>query len=274
MSAPMRIRACSRILALLLLSPALAWAQEDNVDAKVPPAEAQQSSEAGDAVDRTIDAGPLRDRVVPVSGNLFLKKGRWEVSPSGSVTARDAFFTKYLVGGTLTYHFDESWALSLRGAYAFDIVSGAAQICTTEATAAGAVRACRLPRTSELDGRAPGEWRMLDGIDMHWSPIYGKLSLWSELFVHFDLYVVGGAALVEYAGPPASGGTGSDNRYTVGGNIGLGTHVYLNQWLALRGELRDVLYVEKVTTGNSFRNQILFELGLSFFFPTSFGSGS
>jgi outer membrane beta-barrel protein len=266
----MRTRSCHAIVALLLMTtPAIAFAQDQDVRANADP-----NADAADAPERTMDAGPLRDRVVPVSGNLFSKKGRFELSPSASVTIRDAFFTKYIFGGTLTYHITETWAVSLRGGYSVPIVSGAAQICTTETTSAGAVPGCRNPRFSELNGKAPGQITMLSGADVLWEPIYGKLALWSELFVHFDLYVVGGPALIEYQGPTSNGAAGSQTYFTAGGNIGLGTRVFLNKWLALRGELRDVLYVEKVSagSGNSFRNQILFELGLSFFFPTSSGS--
>jgi hypothetical protein len=53
-----------------------------------------------------------------------------------------------------------------------------------------------------------------------------------------------------------------------------------NRWMALRFELRDAIYREKTkgateTTGASYqvRNQLFFDIGLSFFFPSSSTEG-
>ena len=61
---------------------------------------------------------------------------------------------------------------------------------------------------------------------------------------------------------------------------GLGRRFSFIRWMALRFELRDVIYREKTvgateTTGASYqvRNQLFFDIGLSFFFPNSFTEG-
>jgi hypothetical protein len=60
---------------------------------------ADAESEAGDVSEVDKDsAGPLRNRVAPVSGNLFMKKGRFEVSPGVTISVKDAFYTKYIPG--------------------------------------------------------------------------------------------------------------------------------------------------------------------------------
>jgi outer membrane beta-barrel protein len=253
-------------LCMLLWAPTAVWAEQEE----------ETEAEARETVERGVDVGPLRDRVAPVTGNFFSKKGRFEISPSLTFTLRDAFYTKYIVGATLAYHFSDSWAIAIRGGYSFPVVSGAAQICTTEATVSGAVRGCRLPHLSELDGKAPGQINFLGGADVYWEPLYGKIALWSELFVHLDFYVVGGPALIVYSGPTSNGTAGSQPYFTAGGNIGIGTRIFLTKWLTLRGEFRDILYVEKVSSGNgsSFRNQLVFELGVSFFLPSLTGTGS
>src|SRR2546423_5025293 len=130
---------------MLLLAPAAARAQDD--------------SETGDvgAIDR--EAGPLRDRIKPVSGHLFLKAGRFEISPAASVSVRDAFFTKFGFGGSLTYHLTETLAFGARGAYALDTIAGSAQICTVDPVTHN--RSCRSPTYAELDGVAPGQITLL-----------------------------------------------------------------------------------------------------------------
>jgi len=156
------------------------------------PALAQKSEEeAGDVSEADKDSsGPLRDRIPPVSGHLFLMDGRFEISPGIGLSIRDAFFTKVFFGAALTYHFSETIGLSLRGGYNVSLVSGAAQICTPGdgTTAAG----CRSPTIEELTTRldstntrvpenvAYGLNTVLASLDLQWSPIYVKLSLSAE----------------------------------------------------------------------------------------------
>lgn len=247
------------LLALLLAAPAFAQKTED---------------EAGDTSEVDKDAtGPLRDRIRPVSGHLFLMDGRFEVSPAVGISVRDAFFTKILFGAAFTYHFTEEVGLSLRGAYGVNIISGAAQICVPATKDAPA--SCRLPTFDELTtdrntgnkvNKAWGLMSLLASLDLQWAPIYGKFSLIAEKFLSFNMYGLIGPALVMY---------GPTNVITGGGNVGLGFRFFFNRFMTLRLELRDTIYNEvgdrAGTTVNSVRNQLHLELGLSFFVPTTFG---
>lgn len=233
---------------------------------------AQSEDDAGDVSEVDKDrVGPLRERVRPVSGHLFLKRGRFELSPSVTASMNDAFFTKYIFGATLGFFPTESIGVHARFGYGMNVVSGAAQICTTEATGTGTRRGCNPPTFDQLDGRAPGQLTLMGGVDVQYSPIYGKVALVAEQFLHFDLYALAGASAVGYNGPTGQP-TGSKGYMTVGGNLGVGTRVVLNRFLTVRAELRDLIYVEQVQPlpASSLRNQFLFELGISFFLPTSF----
>jgi outer membrane beta-barrel protein len=231
-----------------------------------PPVFAESAAdEAGDVSEVDKDrVGPLRERVRPVSGHLFRKKGRFELSPSAALSVKDAFFTKYMLGAAFTYHIWETFGLSAHFNYAFPVVAGAAQVCNRDPNA-GAV-GCRSATMSELDGHAPGQINMIGGLEGQWAPLYGKFSLFAESFVHFDIYALAGVAMVRYTG------VGSSSQTTVGGNAGLGLRLFLNRWLTLRTELRDLVYRENVTPlpSTQLRQQIVFELGFSLFFPTVF----
>ena len=235
------------------------------------PVFAQSSEdEAGDVAEVDKDrVGPLRERIPPVSGHLFRKKGRFELSPSASLSVKDAFFTKYMLGLALTYHAWETFGFGAHFTYAFPVVAGAAQVCNSDPTA-GPV-GCRPPTMSELDGRAPGQINLIGGLEGQWAPLYGKFSLFAESFIHFDIYALGGVDLVRYAGPAATG-VGSSTQTTVGGNAGVGMRIFLNRWLTLRTELRDLVYRENVNPlpATQLRQQILFELGFSMFIPSVF----
>lgn len=234
-----------------LLVPAVSFAQRSD-------------DEAGDTSEIDKDsAGPLRERVRPVSGHALLMKGRFEVSPGIGISVRDAFFTKFFLSGEISYHFLESFGVRLRGGYNFVIPSGAAQICESNA--------CRVPTVTEMSApgtTAYGQLGLVAGLDLEWSPIYGKLSLIAEKALEFNLYGTVGPYLVQYvqAGPASV--------FTAGGNVGIGFRFFFNRFMTLRLELRDLIYYEATAPGatlpGSLRNQLYFELGLSFFLPTSF----
>lgn len=221
--------------------------------------------EAGDISEVDKDrVGPLRERIRPVSGHVFLKSGRFEVTPSATVSVKDAFYTKYILGAALTFHASENLAVGGRFGYSIPIVSGAAQICTTE----GRARSCRLPSMEELDeAHAPGKILLLGGVDVQWAPIYGKISLIAEKFLQFDLYALAGGSLVQYLGPQGSRGSPA---ITFGGDLGLGMRFFANRWATARVELRDLIYSETTPAGSSLRQQIMVHFGFSMFFPTTF----
>jgi outer membrane beta-barrel protein len=240
---------------------------------------AQTEDDAGDVSEVDKDrVGPLRERVRPVSGHLFRKAGRFEFSPSMTASFNDPFFWKFLAGATIGFFPTENVGVTLRLgldaptlAMGQMVISPAAQICTVGNTASGIVRTCRSPEYLEIDGRAPGQLTFLAGIDGQYAPIYGKVGVVAETFLHFDLYALGGIAAVGYKGP-SEGVTGSVPMITPGVNLGVGARFVAAKWFAIRTEFRDLLYVEKTRTvaGSSLRSQFLFELGFSLFFPTAF----
>jgi outer membrane beta-barrel protein len=256
-------------LALALsLAPATALAQ-------APPAPPPPQVEAGDTSEAERDIGPLKDRIPPVIRHVFLLKQRWEVVPSVGFSFRDPFFTKYLFELSLTYNFNDTLGVMARAGYALDTISGSAQICTTN-VANGGTRGCRSPTYDELNGKATGQIQFLGAVDVQWTPIYGKFNLFAEWVIHFDFYGILGPAFLTYAGPPSGGLTGSSTYFTVGGEVGIGVRFFLNKWMAFRFELRDDIYGEKSPTlngGTTVQNQLFFDIGLGFFFPTTFHDG-
>lgn len=241
------------LLCALLLAAPSAFAQSEE-------------EEAGDTTEISPDqTEPLRDRIRPVSGHVFLKRGRFELTPSANMSVKDAFFTKYVANLGLTYHLFEELGISLRGGYAFNTVSGAAVICPLG-------QGCVPPTYEQMDGRAPGQMTLLAGADVQYAPIYGKMALMSEAFLHFDMYVLAGATAVQYRAPTLDGAAGSVPEWAVGGSVGAGMRVFINSWIAARAEFRDVIYMETVAPRpeSLLRHQIMVELGISLFLPTTF----
>lgn len=242
------------VLSLLVGLPAYGQAKSSRAE-----------EEAGDVSEVDKDAvGPLRERVAPVSGHLFRKKGRFEFSPGVGLSIKDAFWTKYLLGAELSFYPTETIGVGLRAAYGLTVVSGAAQIC--ESGTGGGSRGCRAPTVTELNYKSQGNMSLTAGLDLQWAPIYGKVALVSETFLHFDMYGLLGPVVVQYLGP-------NGPAFAVGGHLGVGARFVLNRWAAVRVELRDLIYQEDAKPDPSLRGQVVLDLGISIFLPTTFHEG-
>lgn len=262
MTAP---RLSTLLLALALAAtPSLAVAGEAagaaKADAKADAkAEAENESKAARAT--------LADKIPPVSGNVFFKKGRLEVAPAVGLSLGDAFFQKYAFGLMLNYHVLESVSVGIHGSYLLNTPGGSVTVCKSTG--------CGSPQMSDLTS-VPGKVSLLAGLDIGWSPFYGKVNVMAEKVLHFDTTIFIGADVIQYAGYDKATLANKDT-FTGGGHIGLGERIVFNDFLALRIELRDYMYGGVVNLADAngnpqtqFQNQLMLELGLSFFI----GSGS
>lgn len=253
------------VLALLAAAPAFAAEP-----AKAPAAEKEAEDQSKER------RASLADKIPPVSGNLFTKKGRFEVSPMLGMSLGDAFFQKYEFGLRLTYHVLESFSVGLHGSYNLATASGVVNVCRPDG--------CTNPKMEELN-RVPGNIGLLAGLDLAWSPLYGKVNVAAEKVLHFDTAIVIGGGVIQYQAPAPRGTDTSASapavsEFTGGGHVGIVGRVFITPSVTLRVELRDYIYAAKVglvegTDENSkwttsVQNQLMLELGVSFFI----GSGS
>jgi outer membrane beta-barrel protein len=217
------------------------------------------------------EADAFAGKIPPVSGQLYQKAGRLELTASADLSLNDAFFRKYFGGLKLGYHLTESWSLSAFSAGGFATRSGSALVCSP-------TTGCSNATETQLR-QVPGHIRAIAGVEVAWAPVYGKLNVLASQVVHFDLSILGGVDAVLHdevlSGPDAdrltaSGGT--PTAVTTGGvHAGLGARLFFSEAWALRLEVKDFLYLVKVPNngpGNDLQNQLFTEVGVSFFFPT------
>jgi outer membrane beta-barrel protein len=134
-----------------------------------------------------------------------------------------------------------------------------------------------VPATDEMMFQVPGRMRGLAGLELGWSPVYGKLNVLAERVAHFDLSLLVGADAIAHdevvstsaARVLTAAGEEPGTTTTLGGHVGLGARLFLAEWLALRLEVKDYVYAVEVPNngGKDLQNQIFTELGLSFFLP-------
>lgn len=189
------------------------------------------------------------DRVKAVPRKTLLKRHRFELSPLGQLSLNDAYYQHFAVGGTAIFYLHDSFGVGLGGEWLFSHLE-------TDNIQAVRQNLISVPSRFELPS-------MFLHLDAYLVPLYGKLSLFSSDIIHFDTYVVGGvgAAVV-----------GSNKRPAV--NLGLGQRFVFGEWLALRVELRDHMFVDTQEVNGLVRSgtqhYVLLMVGASVFLPLSF----
>jgi outer membrane beta-barrel protein len=208
-------------------------------------------------------ADAFAGKIPPVSGQLYRKAGRVELTATGNLSLNDAFFTKYFGGLKLGYHFTESLSAAVHAAGGAAVKTGSAVTCTS--------RAC-VDADEVMLRQVPGRIRWLAGAEAAWSPVYGKLNVLSEQVAHFDLSVFAGPDVIAYDEVLSEADAARTPGVTTsfGGHVGLGVRLFFTQWIAARLEVKDYVYAVKVPNAGSasdWQNQLFAELGVSFFLP-------
>lgn len=219
--------------------------------ARTPSAPAAAAAPAPAAATDSLAGGApsALDRVKAVPRKTLLKRHRFELSPFGQLSLNDAYYQHFAVGGTAIFYLHDSFGIGVGGEWLFSHLE-------TDNIQAVRQNLISVPSRFELPS-------MFLHLDAYLVPLYGKLSLFSSDIVHFDTYVVGGvgAAVV-----------GSNRRPAV--NLGLGQRFVFGEWLALRVELRDHMFVDTQEVNGLVRSgtqhYVLLMVGASVFLPLSF----
>ncbi len=187
-------------------------------------------------------------RILAVRKRFFAKKRRHEFTIYSGIIPNDAFIRHATFGGQYTYHFSERLGLQLvNGAYAVS--------WQTEDYK-------RLQQFQPVVNPT----KSFGTVDLILTPVYGKMNFGSLNVLYFDLYVLGGAGLIQ-----------TQNKTFPTLDIGLGQRWYISKQSALRFEVRGYFYNDdtlvdpnNVIVNNntsSFRYNLNIGLGLSFFLP-------
>jgi outer membrane beta-barrel protein len=171
----------------------------------------------------------------------FVKAARHELSVVGGYYVSDLFDGTFLVGAAYTYHLTED--VGIEASFGFSQVRSA------------------VARRLEADRGVtvlPREDRVyLVFTDLVWAPLHGKMRLFADTIVHFDLYGAAGVGVIDDA---TSAGAA--------GQLGLGAKVFLGRSWALRLDVRDQIYRREVLSSSQIVQDFSLTLGVSLFLPT------
>jgi outer membrane beta-barrel protein len=189
------------------------------------------------------------DRVKAVPRKPLIKRHRLELAPFGSASLNDAYYEHIALGGSAIFYPNDAFGVGIGAEWMAAHVE-------TDNKEAVRQNLTAVPAVFDLP-------RLFVHADAYFIPFYGKLSLFSTDIIHFDTYAVTGLG-VAFAGAhkrPA-------------GNIGLGQRFDINEWLAVRVEVRDHIFVDTQEvnglTRSSIQNYVLFMVGASLYLPLSF----
>ncbi len=184
--------------------------------------------------------GVETDRVRSVQRKELYKRGRLSITPQGSVSINDPFFTK--AGGSLAlaYHLTDAVGVGLRGGLLRALP--AQDLQTARANVETAILA------------DPPAWLAM--AELEWSPLYGKLALGDSIH-HFDGYLFAG------------GGVVATRTRNMAFEAGLGFRFGATSWLALNLSLQQTLYSSAPAGGTVAILQSLVSVnaGLTLFLP-------
>ena len=241
-----------------------------------------------------------------IRNRLEMRKLRFEASPQFTASTNQDYKTAIGFGGKLQFHIFDWIGVGFEGSYLFDVNTSLENKVRgkLQNRAAGDY----VPGT---DGPAPfrsiHDQHVLDinGIMSAFvavTPFSGKFSLFSALFMNYDLFFTGGIGMVNYvqngcctlkstadqsAADPRNSGVPDPNtqdgsQYAglkVGGAFSVGAHLYFNDWVGIMLELRD--YLVKANPGGldvngdrrlngddeTVQNNLFVNVGVTFMLP-------
>lgn len=194
------------------------------------------------------------DRVKSVQRKVYLKRGRFELTPMFQVSVNDPYYFK--LGGSLRlgYYLADTLAISVRGSL-------------YSVQADDSARVARRIFASQLYYSVP-QWSAM--ADVEWSPVYGKVAFMNDI-LHFDAYLLGGLGVVNTKTSSTIVDTVTNARRgpSPGADIGIGARFVARDFLAVNIALINTTYVDQPigTTKGAIQNLMTLNAGVSIFLP-------
>ena len=226
---------------LLLENKAESKPSEVNIQEQAPVVEKLKSISELDSLTPFNDIAVIQKRFLP-------KSQRFEFNPNLGLVTNNAFFMTTYLQGRLAYAITEKWALEATAAFFIDSTYKVTEDLKDEAQVN--TNSLLLPE-------------MYYGLDVRWSPIYGKMGSFSEGIVPFDMeFSLGGGVMDTNQ---------EESPFAI--HVGTGQIFGISKSMAFRWDVSGYFYSSEVAkasgTGkntDSFTD-IQLSLGMSFFFP-------
>jgi outer membrane beta-barrel protein len=226
----------------------------------------------------TVKAGPVKKTplswqdIVVVVRKPFLKSRRTELFPMVGTTMNDNMIRHYTIGGELAYYLTDVLAVGVEGQYythsfqePFDLVARQAR---------------RLPTINEYKWSA--------ALDFHYVPIYGKFAILDHNLVTWESLFTAGIGAGESEVIPRDTKFPGFTNLLIMPNLGASMRFFVSKWMTVNLGIRDYIFYDhfeprnrsetmfptadsaKANAEGSLINNLMFQIGVSFWVPTSF----
>ncbi len=251
-------------------------------EAAPPPPEGTETKPAGDgtdlagAVTTSTPGSPGEaarrswEDVVVVPRKAFLKSGRLELFPLAGVSLNDVLIRHYGLGGQLNYYLSDVFSVGVEGQYFLK-----------ERTDRESLVGLQYNRVTTLN-----RYLWSGSVNFAYVPGYGKFTMFNRYIIHWDLFVQGGVGLVQTEIIPRVLGDETWKNNQIMPSVGVGTRLFLSNWLTFNVALKDYIFNDKFEPTNRGENEpvamvkaraqsqliqnIMLYAGIGLYLPTSF----
>jgi len=184
-----------------------------------------------------------------------MRKGRFELGPSVGFSINRALRQAILVGAKLEYHLNDWLSLGADFGYGINLDTGLTTELKNqcEGTCMGPAY---YPDGTEKSFDAHKERfsniQLAGDVRVAFTPISGKMGLFSKLFVGYDLYAFAGLGLAlmsnKYDGPSEIDGI--TQGFRVGPAFGFGMHLFMTKYFSMGVEIKDIAFSDNESGGD------------------------
>ncbi len=256
-----------------------AGGEEIDMGAEPPPGDLSSDMAAADANANVVKAGavartPLSWKdILVVVRKPFLKAKRTELYPMVGTTLNDNMIRHYSLGGQLSYYLTDVLAIGVEGQYYVDSFREPFDLVARQAR--------RLPTVNKYN------WS--GALNFHYVPVYGKFAIFDKKLVTWEVAFTAGIGAGQSEVIPRDTKFESFTTLLIMPNVGANMRFFIAKWMTVNIGVRDYMFIDKfeptmrveggvndsaedakAAASSSFINNVMFQIGLSFWLPTSF----
>ena len=202
----------------------------------------------------------------------FLKVRRTELLPFVGTTMNDNMIRHYSAGGELAYYLSDAFAVGVEGQYYTHVFNEPFDLVARQAR--------RLPTVNEYKWSA--------ALDFHYVPVYGKFAVLDHRLVTWEVLFTAGIGAGESEVIPRDTKFPGFTNFLIEPNVGASMRFFLAKWVTISVGVRDYIFYDhfepvdrdamtnatadeaQKNADGSLINNIMFQVGVSFWLPTSF----
>ena len=189
-----------------------------------------------------------------IQKRLFEKDGRHELGLFFGTVPNDEFMLYFPVGGRYNYYFSEDLGMEVFGEYLIEKESDLSAFLED-------------PQYLDVQIQTflPQKLLWTAGLAFLWSPIHGKIGLFTSKLFHFDVHLALGAGALGTEVRTKEEGGARTGKIDVAANAGAGARLYLTDYFALRLEYRHFFYAADDEGGGGVSYPLELTLGAAYF---------